>query len=63
MTTTLKTSEKLGIPRINTLFQKERHTLAYDKGWRMRMEYRQFHQGKTTLETSETWFNVCETTL
>jgi pre-mRNA-processing factor 8 len=22
-----------GIPRINTLFQKDRHTLAYDKGW------------------------------
>jgi pre-mRNA-processing factor 8 len=22
-----------GIPRINTLFQKDRHTLAYDNGW------------------------------
>lgn len=25
-----------GIPRINTLFQKDRLTLAYDKGWRVR---------------------------
>ncbi|CAF4069237.1 unnamed protein product [Rotaria magnacalcarata] len=24
------------IPRINTLFQKDRHVLAYDKGWRVR---------------------------
>jgi len=31
-----------GIPRINTLFQKDRHTLAYDKGWRIRTEFRQF---------------------
>ena len=25
-----------GVPRINTLFQKDRLTLAYDKGWRVR---------------------------
>lgn len=25
-----------GVPRISTLFQKERLTLAYDKGWRLR---------------------------
>lgn len=32
-----------GIPRINTLFQKDRHTLAYDKGWRIRTEWKK-HQ-------------------
>ncbi|KAF7458659.1 Pre-mRNA-processing-splicing factor 8 [Cryptosporidium felis] len=31
-----------GIPRINTLFQKDRHTLAYDKGWRVRQIFRQY---------------------
>lgn len=31
-----------GIPRINTLFQKDRHTLAYDRGWRIRQEFKQF---------------------
>ena len=31
-----------GIPRINTLFQKDRHTLAYDKGWRLRTYFKQF---------------------
>ena len=31
-----------GIPRINTLFQKDRHTLAYDRGWRVRQEFKQF---------------------
>ena len=28
----LEDSWDRGIPRINTLFQKDRHTLAYDKG-------------------------------
>ena len=32
-----------GIPRINTLFQKDRHTLAYDKGWRVRTDFKQYH--------------------
>ena len=32
----LEDSWDRGIPRINTLFQKDRHTLAYDKGWRIR---------------------------
>ena len=36
-----------GIPRINTLFQKERHTLAYDKGWRARLWFKQFSVGRT----------------
>ncbi|RZR92916.1 hypothetical protein BHM03_00021330 [Ensete ventricosum] len=31
-----------GIPRINTLFQKDRHTLVYDKGWRVRTEFKQY---------------------
>lgn len=37
----LEDSWDRGIPRINTLFQKDRHTLAYDKGWRIRTEVRQ----------------------
>lgn len=32
-----------GIPRINTLFSKDRHTLAYDRGWRCREEMKKFH--------------------
>jgi pre-mRNA-processing factor 8 len=31
-----------GIPRINTLFQKDRHVLAYDKGWRVRTDFKQY---------------------
>ena len=31
-----------GIPRVNTLFQKDRHTLAYDKGWRVRTQFKEF---------------------
>jgi pre-mRNA-processing factor 8 len=38
----LEDSWDRGIPRINTLFQKDRHTLAYDKGWRVRTEFKQF---------------------
>ncbi|EEA07181.1 Mov34/MPN/PAD-1 family protein [Cryptosporidium muris RN66] len=38
----LEDSWDKGIPRINTLFQKDRHTLAYDKGWRIRQIYRQY---------------------
>jgi len=38
----LEDSWDRGIPRINTLFQKDRHTLAYDKGWRMRTEFKQY---------------------
>jgi pre-mRNA-processing factor 8 len=34
-----------GIPRINTLFQKGRHTLAYEKGWRIRREFQQYQDG------------------
>mmetsp|Transcript_13991 Transcript_13991/g.37788 ORF Transcript_13991/g.37788 Transcript_13991/m.37788 type:complete len:2349 (-) Transcript_13991:271-7317(-) len=35
-----------GIPRINTLFQKDRHTLAFDRGWRVRQEFKQFQVTK-----------------
>lgn len=40
----LEDSWDRGIPRINTLFQKDRHTLAYDKGWRIRQEFKQYQQ-------------------
>eukprot|EP00917_Polyrhabdina_sp_WS-2016_P008736 GHVP01019511.1.p1 GENE.GHVP01019511.1~~GHVP01019511.1.p1 ORF type:complete len:2341 (+),score=339.36 GHVP01019511.1:584-7606(+) len=38
----LEDSWDRGVPRINTLFQKDRHTLAYDKGWRVRQDFKQF---------------------
>ena len=37
----LEDSWDRGIPRINTLFQKDRHTLAYDKGWRVRTHFKE----------------------
>jgi len=38
----LEDSWDKGIPRINTLFQKDRHTLAYDKGWRIRTDFKRY---------------------
>lgn len=38
----LEDSWDRGIPRINTIFQKDRHTLAYDKGWRVRTEFKKY---------------------
>jgi len=38
----LEDSWDRGIPRINTLFSKDRHTLAYDRGWRVRTEMKQY---------------------
>ncbi len=38
----LEDSWDRGIPRINTLFQKDRHVLAYDKGWRVRTDFKQY---------------------
>ena len=38
----LEDSWDRGIPRINTLFQKDRHTLAYDRGWRVANEFKQY---------------------
>ena len=43
----LEDSWDRGIPRINTLFQKDRHTLAYDKGWRLRVDMKQFYIART----------------
>ncbi|CCD23994.1 U4/U6-U5 snRNP complex subunit PRP8 NDAI_0C03340 [Naumovozyma dairenensis CBS 421] len=31
-----------GIPRISTLFQRDRHTLAYDRGHRIRREFKKY---------------------
>ncbi|KAF5102774.1 hypothetical protein D0Z00_000266 [Geotrichum galactomycetum] len=42
----LEDSWDRGLPRINTLFQKDRHTLAYDKGHRIRTEFRQYFLAK-----------------
>ncbi|KAJ1819031.1 Pre-mRNA-processing-splicing factor 8, partial [Coemansia sp. RSA 2675] len=42
----LEDSWDRGIPRINTLFSKDRHTLAYDKGWRIRTEWKQYQLPK-----------------
>ena len=38
----LEDSWDRGIPRINTLFQKDRLTLAYDRGWRVRQDFKQY---------------------
>lgn len=38
----LESSWDRGIPRISTLFQRDRHTLAYDRGHRIRREFKQF---------------------
>jgi len=35
-----------GIPRINTLFQKNRYILEYEKGWRLRSEFKKFYLRK-----------------
>ena len=40
------------IPRINTLFQKDRHTLAYDKGWRVRTDFKQYQVWQLLIEFS-----------
>lgn len=38
----LEDSWDRGIPRISILFQKDRNTLAYNKGWRIRTEWKKF---------------------
>ena len=42
----LEDSWDRGIPRINTLFQKDRHILPYDKGWRVRTDFKQYQVSK-----------------
>lgn len=46
----LEDSWDRGIPRINTLFQKDRHTLAYDKGWRVRTDFKQYQVHLSDME-------------
>ncbi|KAE8348775.1 NUC071 domain-containing protein [Aspergillus coremiiformis] len=38
----LEDSWDRGLPRINTLFQKDRSTLSFDKGFRLRAEFKQY---------------------
>ncbi|KAF5758934.1 hypothetical protein HanXRQr2_Chr16g0735181 [Helianthus annuus] len=38
----LEDSWDRGIPRISTLFQKDKHILTLDKGWRVRTEFKKF---------------------
>lgn len=38
----MESSWDRGLPRISTLFQKDRQTLAYDKGHRVRREFKQY---------------------
>ena len=42
MVNDLEDSWDRGIPRINTLFSRDRLTLAYDKGWRVRQDFKQY---------------------
>lgn len=43
----LEDSWDRGIPRISTLFTKDRNTLVYDKGWRARLEFKRFMHTRT----------------
>jgi pre-mRNA-processing factor 8 len=38
----LEDSWDRGIPRISTIFQKDRAALSFDAGWRVRQEFKQF---------------------
>ncbi|KAG8165724.1 hypothetical protein KVR01_004276 [Diaporthe batatas] len=43
----LEDSWDRGLPRINTLFQKDRSTLSFDKGYRCRAEFKIYQQMKS----------------
>ncbi|KAL2004261.1 hypothetical protein VTN02DRAFT_4776 [Thermoascus thermophilus] len=43
----LEDSWDRGLPRINTLFQKDRSTLSFDKGFRTRTEFKQYQLMKS----------------
>ena len=43
-----------GIPRINTLFQKDREILAFDHGWRLRKNMEKFQ----TQKTNPFWWTI-----
>lgn len=58
----LEDSWDRGIPRINTLFQKDRHTLAYDKGWRIRTEFKQY-QVIIARQRNKSSFSIIHVTL
>lgn len=51
----LEDSWDRGIPRINTLFQKDRHTLAYDKGWRVRTDFKQYQVRMISSRVAQGW--------
>lgn len=55
----LEDSWDRGIPRINTLFQKDRNTLAYDKGWRIRQEFKQYQVRGVEGSGEGVSFGVC----
>jgi hypothetical protein len=59
----LEDSWDRGIPRINTLFQKDRHTLAYDKGWRVRTDFKQYQvcglESKASFSQSGYFWHPC----
>jgi pre-mRNA-processing factor 8 len=42
----LENSWDRGLPRISTLFQKDRQTLAYQKGWRTSLHFEQYAQAR-----------------
>ncbi|OLL24636.1 Pre-mRNA-splicing factor spp42 [Neolecta irregularis DAH-3] len=48
----LEDSWDWGIPRINTLFQKDRHTLIMDKGWRAQTQFKKYYS-RTIMECLE----------
>ena len=43
----LEESWDRGLPRINTLFQKDRTTLAFDKGFRTRLEFKSYQMARS----------------
>ncbi|KAL9088513.1 MAG: hypothetical protein Q9159_003079 [Coniocarpon cinnabarinum] len=48
----LEDSWDRGLPRINTLFQKDRSTLSFDKGFRARTEFKQY----TMMKSNPFWW-------
>ncbi|VEU19289.1 DEKNAAC100659 [Brettanomyces naardenensis] len=44
----LEESWDRGLPRISTLFQKDRQTLAVDKGYRVRKEFREYQEARNS---------------
>lgn len=59
----LEDSWDRGIPRINSLFQKDRHTLAYDKGWRVRVEFKAYQLPKHKYVRASPFLASCPRSL